>query len=280
MPGCPTFRLAVGCAAVVLRASVAVGQPVLLQIRPQVGDTFRVRLDQRVEMSGTTRLGKVDSTMSVTTTLFVLTRAIVEARDQTGTLMLATTDSVLLWTDGADSTSAAAEARRALHGKRVRLHVAPDGSTEVVSGDGYVSPELRTLFAQMPATLPREEVTVGSKWLRVMAIPMTKESADRGGGTLKATFRFDSLSRNGEWAYLSMSGTLTRSPAAATERQGTTLAMSGSVLGSMIVDRRRGWITDARATFTVRSLMTPPTGSTARPLRFRMKVTQWMRAVQ
>jgi hypothetical protein len=54
--------------------------------------------------------------------------------------------------------------------------------------------------------------------------------------------------------------------------------MSGNMTGGLVIDRRRGWITEARMTYLVRSVMTPPVGSNAGSLRFRMKVTQWMRA--
>ena len=36
--------------------------PVSLQIRPRAGDTLRLRMDQSVEMAGTTRNGEVDVT--------------------------------------------------------------------------------------------------------------------------------------------------------------------------------------------------------------------------
>ena len=45
------------------------------------------------------------------------------------------------------------------------------------------------------------------------------------------------------------------------------------------VVRRRGWLTDARATMNVRSVLTPPRGGDAHPMRFYMKVTQRMRAM-
>ena len=262
-----------------LVTSGAHAQKVVLEIKPHIGDTMRMRLDQRVEMSGTTRLRGGDSTASVVTTLLVLSRAIVEARDKNGTIVLAATDSVALTSTGADSALVAAETRRALQGKRVRLRIAPDGATEMIGDASGVQPELHALFAQMPATLPRGEVAVGSTWSRVMVAPLTADPSAPGGGTLKANFRLDSLSANGDIAYLTLVGTLARAPEQPKERPGMSMTMSGSMNGSMMVDRRRGWITDARMTFTVRSVMTPPTGSTSSALRFRMKVTQWMRAI-
>jgi hypothetical protein len=50
--------IALACATAV--AATAPAQTVSLRIAPPVGDTVRMRLDQRVEMSGTTRLGATD----------------------------------------------------------------------------------------------------------------------------------------------------------------------------------------------------------------------------
>ena len=277
----PSLRHALASLVLLLVAEATSGaQGVVLQIRPRLGDTLRMRLDQHVEMSATAKMRDADSTMSITSSLLVFTRAIVDGRDTAGTFMTATTDSVSLVSSGADSSTAASEARRALLGRRVRLHVAPDGATEVIGGGEGVNPELRALFAQMPATLPRDEIVVGASWSRVMVIPLPGEQTTKGAGTLKATFRFDSLSRDGDMAFLSMRGTLARAPSPAGDRYGATLTMTGAVTGSMIVDRRRGWLTDAHATFTVRSLLTPPPGSPVSPMRFRMKITQWMRSVK
>jgi hypothetical protein len=55
---------------------------------------MRMRLDQRMEMTGTTRVGAGDSTATVVTTLLVISRAFVERRDRDATVLLASTDSV------------------------------------------------------------------------------------------------------------------------------------------------------------------------------------------
>ncbi|HUQ83678.1 MAG TPA: DUF6263 family protein [Gemmatimonadaceae bacterium] len=265
-------------AVLVTSAAHAQSQAVSLRIGPPVGETVRMRLDQRVEMSGTTRMSAGDSTATVVTTLFVLSRAFVERRERDATILLTWADSVAASSDGADSLVVSAETRRALTGKRVRLRVAPDGATELVGKDNDGSPELHALFSQMPATLPNTPVAVGQSWSRVMLAPIDPAlSATGGGGKLKATFTLDSLSKNGETAFVSIVGTLSRPPSSKDGR--ATLTMSGSVNGALVVDRRRGWINDARMTYIVRSVLTPTSGSTAAAMRFRMKVTQWVRAV-
>jgi len=264
-------------AACVLGASIAGAQtqPVALRIEPAVGETLRMRLDQRVEMTGTTRMGAGDSTATVVTTLLVISRSFVERRDRDATVLLASTDSVAASSSGADSQTVAAETRRALVGKRVRLRIAPDGATELVGGDVPGNAQLNALFAEMPATLPNTPVAVGQSWSRVMLAPI--DAGGSSGGKLQATFKLDSLSRNGELAFVSVVGTLNRPPSS---KDGwATLTMSGSMNGGLVIDRRRGWISDARMTYMVRSTVAPTAGSTAAAMRFRMKVTQWVRSL-
>ena len=239
-----------------------------------------MRLDQRVEMSGTTRMSGGDSTATVVTTLVVISRAFVERRDRDATVLLTSTDSVAAASTGADSMVIANETRRALQGKRVRLRVAPDGATEIMGKDVDGTPELSAIFSQMPATLPNTAVPVGYSWSRVMVAPIDPSLGARGeGGKMRATFRLDSLSRNAERAYISVVGTLSRGPGAK-DGAWTTLETSGSMMGGLVIDRRRGWISDARLTYTVRSTVVPNNGTSADAMRFRMKVTQWVRVVQ
>jgi hypothetical protein len=250
---------------------------VALRIEPPVGETMRMRLDQRVEMFGTTHMPAGDSTATVVTTLLVISRSFVERRDRDASILLTSTDSVAASSSGTDSLTVAVETRRAMQGKRVRLRIAPDGATEVVPGDDGGSAELNALFAQMPATLPNTPVVVGQRWSRVMMAPIGTAPAGKEGGKLQAMFRLDSLSHNGDWAYVSLSGILSRPPSA---KDGwATLTMSGSMTGGLIIDRKRGWINDARMTYVVRSVVTPNSGGSADAMRFRMKVTQWVRTV-
>jgi hypothetical protein len=51
-------------------------------------------------------------------------------------------------------------------------------------------------------------------------------------------------------------------------------AISGTVTGVMEVDRRRGWMTDARTTVVMHSTVTPETGSRKSPIRVQVLITQ------
>lgn len=276
-------RLLAAVLAGLLLAGPLAAQSTLLQIRPRVGDTLRMRLDQQVEMSGVTRVGDVDSTVTVTTRTRVLAHSVVEKSDAEGTTMLAITDSVIVSSAKGDRPILAEQARPGLQGQRVQLRVAPDGGTQVMGGD-ELAPELRAAFAQMPAMLPRTPVAVGESWTRKMALPGggggggAPGRAARGGA-LVAVFRLDSLTRNGELAHVSLRGTLARDGAPDEFPHGLSFAMTGAVIGTMVVDRRRGWMTDARTTLTVLSTVAPRPGTGARPMKVRMKVTQWLRAM-
>jgi hypothetical protein len=264
------------CSAVAASIARAQSQPVALRIEPPVGETVRMRLDQRVEMSGTTRMAAGDSTATVISTLLVISRTFVERRDRDASVVLASTDSVAASSTGADSQTVVTETRRALQGKKVRLRISPDGATELAGGDVAGNADLNALFAQMPATLPSTPVAIGQSWSRTMVAPMGGPTP-AGGGKLEATFRLDSLSHNGDKAYVSLVGTLSRPPSA---KDGwATRTMSGSVNGSLVLDRRLRWISDARMTYTVRSTVSPTSGSTSASMRFRMKVTQWVRTI-
>jgi hypothetical protein len=249
---------------------------VLLQLRPRSGDTLRLRMDQTVEMAGMTRQGEIDVTNSESHTLVMLSRIAVEATDLDGATVTAATDSVRVVTSNGGEPNPLLGWARAMQGHRVRFRVALDGSTSLVGPDKNASPRVSSFLAQLPATLPREPITIGTTWTRAMEIPLSGADT-RGSALMTATFRFDSLSRSGDLAWLSMTGRVTRT---ITPRKGVTgpdMDMTGSVSGSVTVDRRRGWITDARTLITVRSLIFAAKSGSA--VKVRTKITQWMRVL-
>jgi len=260
-------------------AQAAHSQAVLLQIRPHIGDTLRMHLTQSVEMTGTTHDRGKDSTSSMTTSIEVFTRAIAEQWTSGGTLMQTITDSVQ--TRPTSQASIDDLRRRALQSKRVWLRVSPDGAMEVVH-DSDPSSELREIFGGMPAMLARQPVKVGDKWSREMQIPL---SGDPGGlGLVKATFRLDSLGRNGDIAYVSLRGTMARVAAADAPLPVARYTTSGTLTGTIQIDRRLGWITDSRSSIIVRSTIASAPARKGEPQRspmqVRTKITQWIRAMR
>jgi hypothetical protein len=253
-------------------------QGVLLEIRPTPGDTLHLRLEQMVEMKGTTRVGKRDSTMTMSTSMGILARAIILGADSSGARVLTITDSVEVTAAQASRDANGDRVRRELAGSRVEMRVLPDGSSQIVSDPGTLSNDLRSLVAQMPATLPRTPVKVGERWTRVVTVPIQAQGGVATTASLRTTFRFDSLSRNGDIAWISLLGELSRTAVdSSSGRSG--VEMTGTIRGGMTVDRKRGWMTDSRAVITLRSVVPPARGSRASPMHFNLTITQRMRAL-
>jgi hypothetical protein len=265
--------LASGCFA-----QVTYAQAVLLQIRPHIGDTLRMHLSQTVEMTGTTGSVRHDET-SMTTSIEVFTRAIPEQYTSSGTLMHTITDSVAM--TPASPASLADLKRRAMQSKPVLLRVSTDGGMEMVD-DGDPNSELRHLFGEMPAVLARSPVAIGEKWMREMQIPLSSEPG--AVGSVRATFRLDSLGRSGDIAYISMRGTIARINTAGAAPAGPGYGTSGQLSGTIQIDRRLGWITDSKSSIIVQSTIEAapdrrgdPKGA---PMQVRTRITQWIRAMR
>jgi hypothetical protein len=268
-------RFVATLAAIVLFPSAATAQTVLLQIRPQIGDTLRMHLSQTVEMTGTTNGGKPTS---LVTSIEVFTRAIAHQWTQSGTLMQTITDSVAM--TPASPASIAELKRRAMQSKPVWLRVSPDGAMEMVD-DGDPNSELRHLFGEMPAMLARNSVSVGDKWTREMQIPLSSEPG--AVGSVRATFRLDSLNKNGDIAFISLRGTMSRINTPNSAPAGPGYGTTGSLSGTIQIDRRLGWITDSKSSIIVNSTIVPTNrdGEADRgAMRVRTKITQWIRAMR
>jgi hypothetical protein len=263
-------------ALVLLVNAGASAQPVLLQIRPHIGDTLRMHLSQTVEITGSTR-GSTDPVRSMTTSIEVFTRAIAQRWTSNGTLMQTITDSVAM--NPATAASLAELRRKAMQAKAVSLRVSTDGAMEVVDDDAANS-ELRHIFGEMPAVLTRNSVSVGEKWTREMQIPLSSEPG--AVGAVRATFQLDSLGRNGDVAYISMKGTLFRINTPGAPPAGPGYGTTGQLSGTIQIDRRLGWITDSKSTIIVRSTIVPPprSGEARSPMQVRTKITQWIRAMR
>ncbi|HVF38785.1 MAG TPA: hypothetical protein VM939_02720 [Gemmatimonadaceae bacterium] len=259
-------------------------QPILLQIKPRIGDTLSVRLNQQVEMTGTpTGCVPADSSRRrntttaprlrpcsegprhMTTKMEVFSRAIIKRSSPEGTFVLAVTDSIRTASGAQAKTTPPSRINAPNH--VVELRIATDGGAEVV--DAAATEELRTIFGQMPATLSRKPVSPGERWMREMRIPLSAEPG--GTGLVRTNFQLDSLGRDGDVAYISMRGTLYHD-----HKDGSGSEMSGQLIGSMQFDRRLAWITDMRVTITTES--TVKRGSGSEPMHVRTRVTQLLKA--
>ena len=247
---------------------------VALEVRPRAGDTVSVRLEQRVEMTGTRRIGGRDSTARVTSSMVMFARTVVESVTPEHSIVATHTDSVRLETSDDHAQAMRADAIRALAGTVSRLRILPDGTGQSI--DSALGAQSASLVAVMPATLPATPVAVGGKWTRKMPIPST--NAARGAGEVRAVFRLDSLTGGGRYAWISMKGSMRREERAPVGATGESAgAVSGSISGVMTLDRHRGWIVSALTDMTVHSTVTTP-NAPAVPLRVTVRVIQKMRA--
>jgi hypothetical protein len=243
---------------------------VLLELRPRLGDTVRMRLDQVTEMSGNRRGG---APMQLTTTLRMYSRAIVESRSSNATLILAVTDSIDMSSSDEHAQMLADQAEAQLAGRQMRLRLLPNGTVTLAGAPEDVPREVNELVSIMPASFPVQAVPVGATWMREMPIPDASRFGVVVGGVVRSSFRLDSLSPGGEYAYITMKGTLHPAATVGIDPE----ALGGSVDGSLVINRRRGWLAESRFNIEMRALIAPRPGGTGAPMRFRMKVTQHMR---
>jgi hypothetical protein len=215
----------------------------------------------------------------MTTSIEVFTRAIAQRWTPSGTLMHTITDSGAM--SPASAGSLADLRRRAMQAKPVWIRVSTDGAMEMVD-DGDPNSELRNLFGEMPAVLNRAAIAIGEKWTREMQIPLSSEPGAEG--SVRATFRLDSLSRNGDVAFISLRGTIARINTPGSAPAGPGYGTSGQLSGTIQIDRRLGWITDSKSTIIVRSTIVSAQGSDGEPERAPIhvltKITQWIRAMR
>lgn len=261
--------LLVGGDAVAPRRASA--QRYVLELRPRFGDTLRLRLDQTSEVSGS-RQGR-GATKPIVTTLSMFSRAIVEHSTPAAAMILAITDSVTFTSTDDRAIPLARATQAQLTGRQMRLRLAPDGTVTLADDAPRVAREVAELVSVMPASFPRASVAVGDTWLREVPIPPAASYGVPLGGVVRAAFRLDSVSVDGHNAYLTLRGTVVQA--------GTTPAdkgmITGSLNGSMVVDRHRGWLSESRFLVQMRTTVTP-TG--AAPMDFRVKVTQHMRVIE
>jgi hypothetical protein len=255
---------------------------VTLQVHPTVGDTLRMQMDQTYEM-----FDDADSAVTsppMTTTVRVYTRAIVLKQTHAGTELLTLTDSVNVQPEDAGGMRMFDDMKRALEGRAVRILVASDGGIRVLSDgdddddddDDGSAARTRTLVAQMPPMLPSGSVAVGQSWTRDVPVPLS--AAENAAGSVRATFRLDSLGQatNRHVAYVSMRGTFTHAQPHG-EGVAATDSTFGAISGTLQIDRQLQWVTDSRTTVGLTSLIWSK--KRGAPMRIHMRITQWLRAV-
>jgi hypothetical protein len=256
----------------------AVAQRVTLEVRPRPGDTLVVTLNHTVSITGGPK-NFPDSATTISTNYYIATRDIVERADETGTVILAIVDSVRMRTTGSFGASPFPGVDRGMERMRLRLRVMQDGSSQLIEGMSQLDPALRDVLGEMPSVLPLVSVNVGESWTRALPLPADGPPGATAGppGTLRTTFRLDSLSHNGDRAWISLRGRV--ESASQPAREGTTLGskMTGTLTGTLILDRRRGWLAESRATVVIESQVATPGGP---PLLVTVRVHQVMQTAE
>ncbi len=278
-----------------------------LIVRPRVGDTLRLQMEQTIEMSGRRtessvppvgsgagidgrRAGGNTPPVSKTpeygprraraslhvTKLVMYAHSLVEASDLSSTTLLATTDSMAMWAGAAAEPVRLAMLPLPVDGRQVRVRVTPDGAMRV-SDPPPGAMELGATLAAMPALLPDNAVRVGERWERDIMLPSLPLSGYRADGVVRTRFRLDSLTQRGRNAWISMDGELRRDGAARELPVGTRVVTAGTVRGTMVLDRLRAWIVDARTVIDVQSEVTPGPAEAARPMLLDLRIVQRIR---
>jgi hypothetical protein len=248
--------------------------PVLLRLHPHVGDTLHIWLEQQTEVSATMP-GNSAPSRSVTTSIAIHSRTIVRSVQTASTTVLTIVDSATLSSTDAHAAKQVADAQRSLRGQQLVLQLGADGTVESArDARGVLVPrDLADAMAAMPAVFPKKAVAIGDQWTREMPLPPGGPMGARGSGHVRATFHLDSLQKGGAIAYVSMRGDIV----ADSTTQGVEL--SGSISGSMQLDRVRGWMTDSKFLVALRSVVNPPAATGLAPMRFMTRVTQRLRTM-
>ena len=273
----------------------------LLIVRPRVGDTLRLQMEQTIEMSGRqaeapSRNGpdgldrprpapsprgpdygpRRERASLRITRLLLYAHSLVEASDLSATTLLATTDSMAMWAGTGSDVGQPQAMPLPLEGRQIRVRVTPDGAMRV-NDPPPAAMELGATLASLPGMLPDTPVRVGDRWERDIMLPSLPVSGFRADGVLRAQFRLDSVTHAGRDAWISMLGTLRRDGAARELPAGTRVVTAGTIRGTMLVDRARAWITDARTVIDVQSEVSPGPVGPSTPMLLDIRIVQRVR---
>ncbi len=271
----PARCLSVIAALAAAVPSVLRAQAVTLRIKPHVGDTLRMRLDQESEMTGVRKMatGGEGSAM-VLTTMRMFSRAIVEGASEAGTTVLAVTDSIITTSTDEKTQAATLQAGSKMRGQRVRFRVSPDGMVAMMQDAGPAPREVAQVVSLMPTTFPKGAINVGESWMRDMALPVGNGLGAQVAGRLHVTFRLDSVTRAGELAFVSMRGEM--QPASGPGAASDAVLEKGLVNGTMVIDQKRGWLAESWFSIAMNSAMSLPPSTGVLSMRMQMRITQHM----
>ena len=188
------------------------------------------------------------------------------------------TDSVTM--NPSSAASLADFRRRALQAKSSMIRVSTDGAVEVMDQDTPAG-SCVTFWRDAGDALAQR----GRRRRKVDA--RDADPSERGpgrDGIRPRDFPADSLSRTGDVAFISMKGSLSRISLPGVVAPAAGYETSGTLSGTIQIDRRLGWITDSRSTIQVRSTIAAASASKGQaqrgPMLVRTRITQWIRAMR
>jgi hypothetical protein len=279
--------------------------PVLLVVRPRVGDTLRLQVEQSV----TVRARRGDASAPAIanpgaerpargsvpeygpradrarlTRVQLFAHSFVESSDLQRTTLMATTDSIAMWVGTPTSVSTTADAddpawqRMPLadDARRVRVQVTPDGAMRMADPPPGAR-DLGATLGSLPGLLPEGPVRTGTLWRREFPLPSLPLTGYHTDGVVQAELRLDSLTRGGREAWISLTGRLRRDGAARELPPGTRVITAGTIRGSMRVDRVRAWIMDATTEMDVVSEVVPGPAARTAPMLLDLRIEQRLR---
>lgn len=260
------------------RATRASLDGVRLMVRPRVGDTLRLMVEQTVTTSqrrdanSAPAYGPLASRATLRSTRIQLfAHSLVEAADLSFTTLWVHSDSLVV--GSGDAPDGARPVSTPIYGQTMRMKVTPDGAMRVIeSSDGDA--ELGATLTSMPGLLPATAVSVGSEWARDMRLPTLPVAGYRVDGVVQARLRLDSLTRDGRHAWISLEGTLHRDGPLRDLPAGTRVVTAGTMRGVMRVDRQRAWIMDARTVLEVQSEVASGPAGSSPPRVFDLRIVQ------
>ena len=276
----------------------AAAEVVQLLVRPRVGDTLFLNVEQTVEVSGRPVDGapssaspglpgtrgatpapvygpRVNRANTRFTKVQLFAHSVVESSDLASTTLLASTDSLSMWVGNAGDAPRPMTMPIDADSRQVRIRVTPDGSMRVT--DQPASLPLGATLASMPGLLPTGNIRVGAEWQREMSLPGLPLGAYRADGVVQARLRLDSLTGGGRQAWISVAGVLRRDGAMRELPAGTRVITAGTMRGTMVVDRQRAWITDARTVMDVQSEVAPGPAGAGKPMLLDIRIVQQIR---
>lgn len=272
------MRRAIVALVVAFAAEASAQKPVTLQLRPRIGDTVWMRLDQQTEIASK-RADLKGFSAAMTTMTTTYSRAVVESGVTASTTIIAITDSVFASSSDQSGKASTPMSQKQMQGQRVRLNIAPDGSLTMPS-DNPAAKGMQRAASLIPATFPTKPVSVGDKWMRESVLPSgTSQLGASVVGWVQATFRLDSLTRNGELAWLSIRGKLMPDPSGS-KAEGIATVDDGTVEGYMVLDRDRGWLTESKFTIIAHSSLRQPFGVTGQPMSFEIRLVQSLKTLK